>query len=75
MGVVATKWRSSASGPADVRESAPQIPRADMRGIRNVVAHRYFGGNLPILWEMVQNDVPPLLEPLRGLRGDTPADE
>jgi uncharacterized protein with HEPN domain len=58
--------------PADVQESAPQIPWANRRGIRNVVVHEYFGVSLPILWETVQNDLPPLVEPLRTLQGDAP---
>jgi uncharacterized protein with HEPN domain len=55
--------------PDDVQASAPQVPWADMRGIRNVVIHEYFGVSLPILWATVQQDLPPLVEPLQRLRG------
>ena len=53
--------------PDDIQALAPHIPWADMRGIRNVVVHEYFGVSLPILWETVQNDLLPLVEPLRKL--------
>ena len=53
---------------SDVEALAPEIPWADMRGIRNVVVHEYFGVSLPILWETVRHDLPPLVEPLERLR-------
>jgi len=32
-----------------------------MRGIRNVIVHKYFGVSLPILWQTVTADLPPLI--------------
>ena len=54
--------------PDKVQAAAIRIPWADMRGMRNVVVHEYFGVSLPILWETIQHDLPPLVEPLRELR-------
>lgn len=44
---------------------APEIPWADIRGMRNKVAHEYFGVDLKILWQTVREDLPPLLAALR----------
>ena len=41
-----------------------------MRDIRNVVVHEYFGVSLPILWETIRNDLPPLTEKLKKLLAD-----
>jgi uncharacterized protein with HEPN domain len=35
-----------------------------MRGIRNRLVHDYFGMDPEILWDTIQNDLPPLVEPL-----------
>ena len=32
-----------------------------MRGVRNVVAHEYFGIDDEILWQTVRGDLPPLV--------------
>jgi uncharacterized protein with HEPN domain len=49
--------------PDHVQERYPDIPWQQMRGIRNVVVHQYFGVSVDILWETVRRDLP-LLEPL-----------
>lgn len=53
--------------PEEIQNEAPDVPWEEMRGIRNVVIHEYFGVSLSILWETVQKDVPALLEPLKAL--------
>lgn len=51
------------AGPA----LAPDIPWADIRGMRNKVAHEYFGVDVEVLWQTVRDDLPPLVEALRRL--------
>jgi uncharacterized protein with HEPN domain len=51
----------------EVLHAAPGIPWDKMRGLRNVVAHEYFGVDVGIIWQTVRNDLPPLREPLRRL--------
>lgn len=46
---------------------APEIPWADIRGMRNRVAHEYFGVDVKVLWETVREDLPKLLEALKAL--------
>lgn len=50
--------------PATIITAYPEIPWADMRDMRNVVVHGYFGINNKILWDTVQADLPPLVEVL-----------
>ena len=53
----------------------PEVPWADMRDMRNVVVHQYFGVDLRIVWDTVRNNLPPLVEPLRQVLASEPADE
>lgn len=46
---------------------APEIPWSDIRGMRNQVAHEYFGVDAKVLWQTVREDLPPLLATLRAL--------
>src|SRR5437879_1032238 len=53
--------------PPEVEARFPQVPWSQMRRIRNVVAHGYFAVNRRILWDTVQNDLPPLVPMLRQI--------
>ena len=46
--------------PDDLVARRPNLPWAEMRGLRNVVAHAYFAVSLDILWQTIVNDLPPL---------------
>ena len=39
----------------------PDIPWADIVGMRHRLVHAYFDINLDVLWETVQHDLPPLI--------------
>jgi len=53
--------------PEDVRRKYPELPWEEMRGIRNVIVHEYFGVSLPILWQTVTADLPPLIPLLKQI--------
>ena len=53
--------------PDEVVAATPGIPWANIRGMRNVVVHEYFGVDLDSIWETTQDDLPPLLPQLRRL--------
>jgi uncharacterized protein with HEPN domain len=53
--------------PETVRTAHPKIPWSQMRALRNLVIHEYFGVNLEILWDTVQENFPPLKEPLEEM--------
>ncbi|MBI2940848.1 MAG: DUF86 domain-containing protein [Chloroflexi bacterium] len=58
--------------PAEVQARYPEVPWPQMRGIRNVVTHHYFGVNLPILWQTVRHDLPLLVPTLREILAREP---
>jgi len=43
------------------------LPWNEMRGMRNVLVHEYFGANLNTIWDTVRYDLPPLIKPLRDI--------
>jgi uncharacterized protein with HEPN domain len=53
--------------PERIKMDNPDMPWRQMRAIRNVVAHEYFGVNLPIIWETVTRRLPELKQALRAL--------
>jgi len=53
--------------PDEVTVAHPEIPWQDMRDMRNVIMHAYFGVNLLIVWDTIQSNLPPLAEPLEEL--------
>ncbi len=56
--------------PEELTEKYPDIPWKEMRDIRNVIVHEYFGISLEILWETIQTDLPPLPDMLKKLLTD-----
>jgi uncharacterized protein with HEPN domain len=53
--------------PKEVMASHPEIPWAEMRAMRNVVVHEYFGVTNETLWKTAREDLPAIIEPLRDL--------
>lgn len=49
----------------ETREHLPEIPWEDIIGMRHRLVHAYFDINLDILWQTVQQDLPPLVSALR----------
>ena len=45
----------------------PEIPWREMYGLRNRIVHDYEGGNLKLVWEIIQGDLPELEKALKGL--------
>ncbi len=48
--------------PEAVRHAAPGIEWRKVVGIRNILAHGYFGISLPIIWDVVQNKLDDLFD-------------
>ncbi len=53
--------------PEELEERWPDVPWYEMRGMRNVVVHEYFGVSREILWGTVRNDLPPLVPMLHKI--------
>ena len=56
--------------PDDFRSQHPNIPWASMAGMRDRLIHQYFGVNLDILWDIIQMEMPSVLDGLRSILSD-----
>ncbi|HBY57290.1 MAG TPA: hypothetical protein DEG96_05455 [Candidatus Atribacteria bacterium] len=46
----------------DIRDKYPQIPWKKIAGMRDIIAHEYFGVKLDRVWDIVRKDLPNLKE-------------
>lgn len=53
----------------ETRAQLPGLPWADMIAMRHRLVHAYFEINLDILWQTVQQDLPPLVTALEEAFG------
>lgn len=53
--------------PEEIRNRTPDIPWAEIIGMRNIIAHGYFEVDLEVPWKTVRLDLPPLREQMRKL--------
>ena len=53
--------------PEEMRVRFPDVAWSDMSDMRNVLIHEYFGVDLPILWNTIRSDLPPLLPILKSI--------
>jgi uncharacterized protein with HEPN domain len=53
--------------PADVREQHPNIEWRNLEVIGDVIAHEYFGIDWAMVWDIVQNKLPPLTHEITAL--------
>ncbi len=58
---------AAARVPETVTARFPDMPWADMRDMRNVIVHEYFGVDATVLWKTIQSDLPPLIPLLEAL--------
>ena len=54
----------------DIGASYPSIPFAQIRGMRNRVAHGYFAVSLSMIWDTVQVDIPELRQQIAKVLGE-----
>ena len=53
--------------PENVQAENPQVPWAQIKGMRNIIVHEYFGVSLEILWYSIQNEIPNLEKQLKEI--------
>ena len=53
--------------PLEIQGKYPELGWLEMRGMRNIMAHEYFGVSLSIVWHAIEHDLSPLAEGLRQL--------
>ena len=44
--------------PIDIQKRYPEIPWRKMYGLRNLIAHEYFGIDYEMIWEIAKNNLP-----------------
>jgi uncharacterized protein with HEPN domain len=53
--------------PSEFRQQHPDIPWEDAAGMRDVLAHAYFGVDVEVVWRTVREDIPRLRTRLASL--------
>jgi uncharacterized protein with HEPN domain len=46
--------------PENIKEDNPQIPWALIKGMRNRLIHEYFGTDIKLVWNVIENELPTL---------------
>ena len=44
--------------PTDIKDKYPEIPWEKMYGLRNLIAHEYFGIDYELIWEIARKNLP-----------------
>lgn len=53
--------------PTNVKDKHPDIEWKKIAGLRDILAHEYFGIDIEILWDIVENKLPDLKKELSRL--------
>ena len=53
--------------PGDIRANYPAIEWKKIAGLRDILIHEYFGLNIEIIWDVVQNKLPALEKQIRSI--------
>ena len=65
---------AAAGVPKHVREQYSGIPWSQIIGLRNRLIHGYDAVDFAILCDIIQSDLPPLIDELKKILGDKTAD-
>ena len=55
------------SVPADIRDQHPGVPWQRIAGLRDILIHHYFGIDVDIVWDIVQNKLSDLKTQVEGI--------
>ncbi len=65
---------ASKSIPVAIQRSHPEIPWKEMKGMRDILIHQYFGVDTKILWHTMKKNLPSLRKQLETLLQKTEKD-
>ncbi len=51
----------------EFRSAHPELPWTDMSGLRNRLVHAYFDVDLDVLLDIIEKDLPPLIQKIEAL--------
>jgi len=55
--------------PELFRERRPDVEWQDIKDFRNLLSHEYFGVDLEIVWKIIEDDLPALMDAVREIVG------
>jgi len=55
--------------PESFRERRPDVEWQDIKDFRNLLSHEYFGVDLEIVWKIIEDDLPPLMDAVKEIVG------
>ena len=53
--------------PESFREKRPDVEWQDIKDFRNLLTHEYFGVDLEIVWKIIEDDLPALMDAVREI--------
>ena len=53
--------------PEELKGSHPDVEWQDIKDFRNLLSHEYFGVDLEIVWKIIEDDLPVLIDAIRGI--------
>jgi len=53
--------------PDEIKDANPTIDWHKIRGLRNRIAHHYFGINYQIIWDTIQDYLPDLINQIKNI--------
>jgi len=53
--------------PKQVKDKNKNIEWHQVIAFRNIIAHEYFGLSYEIMWDIIQNELPPLLKKIKSI--------
>ncbi|WP_041279262.1 HepT-like ribonuclease domain-containing protein [Desulfobacula toluolica] len=57
---------AAANVPQEIQDLYVDIPWYQMKGMRNILIHEYFGVDNDVLWNTIKKDLPVLMEKLQA---------
>ena len=51
----------------ELKLNHPDIERQDIKDFRNLLTHEYFGVDMEIVWKIVQDDLPAMMDVVREI--------